>query len=275
MKLDTVFKSKKPIIAMVQTAAFPRSSRSKGLTMDQVIESAVNDALLLKKAGVDGLLLQDLGQLPRRDTAELVDVARFSILCSTVKHEVGLPIGINCVWNAWKETLAIATAVEAQYVRFKTYVGASLTPFGLVEGCAADVAHYISSTCLVKPLIFADIQDRNATPIAQQTVEREAYQAIKMANADAVLIEGRSLSETITKICDIKKVLPEAIVFVGGGVNFDTVDDLILSADGIIVKTCLTEDGNIESPPNFDIASAFMKKVEQVRKNEISARSGF
>ncbi|MHB8089968.1 MAG: BtpA/SgcQ family protein, partial [Anaerolineaceae bacterium] len=137
LNLNSVFKSKKPIIAMVQTAAFPRSFRSRGLTMDQVIESAVTDALLLEKAGVDGLLLQDLGQLPRRDTVDIVDVARFSIVCSNVTNSVGLPIGINCVWNAWIETLAIATAVEALFVRFKTYVGASLTPFGLINGCAA------------------------------------------------------------------------------------------------------------------------------------------
>jgi hypothetical protein len=259
---------------MVQTAAFPRSFRSRGLTMDQVIESAVTDALLLEKAGVDGLLLQDLGQLPRRDTVDIVDVARFSIVCSNVTTSVGLPIGINCVWNAWEETLAIATAVEAQFVRFKTYVGASLTPFGFINGCAAEVAQFISSSCSVKPLIFADIQDRNSTPITQQALEREAYQALKMANADAVLIEGTSTSDTIRKIEDIKKFVPEAIVLIGGGVSIDTVQDLIKFADGIIVKTCLTEDGNIESPPNFEIAAKFMEKVNQARKNERVPRSG-
>ena len=62
--LDTLFGVTKPIIGMIHVLPLPGSPRGRNCDLEHVYDHAVKEALDLERAGVNGLLLENAGDIP-------------------------------------------------------------------------------------------------------------------------------------------------------------------------------------------------------------------
>lgn len=132
--LDGMRAGQHPIIAMIQTPPLPGSSRYRGARKEDLLADALADAGVAADAGVDGLMIQNLGDLPVGHAVRATQVAWMTMLAHEVRSASALPLGLNFLENDVEAMLAVASAIDLDFVRLKVFVGAMVTPFGLVEG---------------------------------------------------------------------------------------------------------------------------------------------
>jgi len=148
-----------------------------------------------------------------------------------------LQLGISLMGHGAREPLAIAQAIGAKFVRLKVYVGAMVKAEGLLEGCAAEAIQYRHQIGAEDISIFADVYDRTGEPLGRLPLVDEVRQATVFGRADAVVLTGKSFSETLSMISEISKSDLNPPILIGGGVNSDNVQEALRVADGIIVSS--------------------------------------
>jgi predicted TIM-barrel enzyme len=62
--LDVLFKKKKPIIGMVHSLPLPGSPGFKKYRLPDLYDYAVEEAVKLIEGGVDGILIENAGDIP-------------------------------------------------------------------------------------------------------------------------------------------------------------------------------------------------------------------
>jgi predicted TIM-barrel enzyme len=97
--LGELFSKPKPVIAMVHVPPLPGSVRYTGYSMQQIIDFAINDAQTLVKGGVDGLIVENMWDLPYAvgtDVSPEQQCAQTAAAAEVVKT-VDIPINIDIV----------------------------------------------------------------------------------------------------------------------------------------------------------------------------------
>jgi predicted TIM-barrel enzyme len=133
--------------------------------------------------------------------------------------------------------LAIAQAIGAKFVRLKVYVGAMIKAEGLLEGCAAEAIQYRHQIGAEDIAIFSDVYDRTGEPLGQLPLVEEVRQATVFGRADAVVLTGKSFTETLSTISEISNSDLNPPILIGGGVNAGNVKEALRVADGVIVSS--------------------------------------
>jgi len=131
-------------------------------SFEDVFEKALKDAKALAEGGVDAIIVENYGDKPFLKEVGKEVVACMAVIAWEVKKETGLPIGINVLRNDAFSALAIAKAVNAEFIRVNQIFYSSLTPEGFLEGKAGEVLRYRRFIdCKAK--IYADINVKHAT----------------------------------------------------------------------------------------------------------------
>ena len=139
--------------------------------------------------------------------------------------------------------LAIAKAVNADFIRVNQISHASLAPEGFLEGMAGEILRYRRRIdCSAK--IYADISVKHA----YHFVDLEEYlRNIERCLVDAVIVTGRVTGEEVDvntlRFVREKSRLP---VFVGSGVNPKNIEKYYGLCDGVIVGTYFKKEGRID-----------------------------
>src|SRR5881396_1049984 len=124
MELHSVFGITKPVIGMLHVPALPGSPRST-LGFNAVIDWVLTDAQELAAGGIDGLIVENFGDIPfypRR--VQPHTVAFMTALSGEVRRRFDQPLGINVLRNDAESALAIAAAVRASFIRVNIHTGA-------------------------------------------------------------------------------------------------------------------------------------------------------
>src|ERR1700739_218548 len=112
-----VFKNEKPIIGMLHLPALP-GSPTNDLSADRIRKHMLRDAEALVTGGVDGMILENFGDVPfYPGRVPAHTVAFMTAIALEVRHAFDLPIGINVLRNDAESALAIAFAAGAQFIR--------------------------------------------------------------------------------------------------------------------------------------------------------------
>ena len=143
-----------------------------------------------------------------------------------------------------REPLAIAQAVGAKFVRLKVYVGAMVKAEGLLEGCAAEAIQYRQQIGAEDIAIFADVYDRTGKPLGRLPLVEEVRQATVFGRADAVVLTGKTSSETFAMISEISNSDVKTPILIGGGVNAGNVKEALRVAEGVIVSSAFKPVGD-------------------------------
>ena len=123
------------VIGMVHCLPLPGTPRFGG-DMDKVVTQAIQDAKTLEAAGMDALIIENMGDVPFGITLDTPQVCALAAVSALVVREVKIPIGIDAAMNDYQAALSIAKAVDAQFVRIPVFVDTVEFYGGIITPCA-------------------------------------------------------------------------------------------------------------------------------------------
>ena len=250
---------------MVHLAPLPTSPRWGG-SLKTVIERAEQEATALAAGGVDGLIIENFFDAPF--TKQQVDpavVSAMTLIVDRIKNLVVLPIGLNVLRNDAHSALAIATCVNAQFIRVNVLTGVMATDQGIIEGQAHELLRYRRELgSEVK--ILADVLVKHARPLGTPKLTTAVQDTIERGLADGVILSGWATGsppsfEDLELAVAAAKGTP---VFIGSGADLDNIGQLLLAADGVIVASSLKRHGKITEPVDPIRVSQFVETARQI-----------
>lgn len=260
-RLDFTAKGRGLIIGMVHCLALPGTAGFSG-DMQRVILQAVQDAVALEKAGVDALIVENMGDDPFFVELETAQSTALAAVAMAVKSAVALPIGIDAAMNDYKSAISIAQAIGGDFVRIPIFVDTvQYGGCGVIQPCAAQAVRYRKQHGAEYIQIFADIQVKHTTMAFPVSLEDSA-RAAQDSGADALIVTGSRIGQEtpIDMIQRVKKVV-RIPVLAGSGVNTANVRTQMAIADGGIVGSALKEGGVITNPISYELTKTLMSAL--------------
>ncbi len=246
------------LVANVHLLPLPGSTGYRGGGLRPIVDRAVEEARIAHEAGFDAVLIQDLGDGGRgRDGAPEV-VACMTAIGAEIRAKVGCELGVNALPVGARTSLAVARAIGARFVRVKVYVGAVVTPSGIVEGGLEETLAFRAAIDAEDVEIVADVFDRTSWPLGGWSIAEAAGAAVGRGRADALVITGRSIEESMARVAEVRAALPRARLWCGGGSTPDNVRDLLRSYDGVIVGMGIKPGGAIDARFDPRLAQAYV-----------------
>jgi hypothetical protein len=243
--LEALFGRQKPLIGMVHLAALP-GSPGYGGNFEKVLQLALEDAKHLAQGGMDGLLLENLGDTPYfPGRVEAISLATMTEAATHLRG-FGLPFGINVLRNDARGALAVAEASGASFIRVNVHLGALATDQGILQG----EAHETLRLRRAPVLVFADISVKHASPLVFTDPAQEAKNLLSQGLSDALIVSGRETGHPVDKnlLRAAKKAAGVAPLLIGSGVSAKNIAPLLEIADGAIVGTALKKTGDLQAP---------------------------
>ena len=268
--LPDVFKVSKPVVGMVHLWPLPGAPGYSGYGMPTIIEHALRDAESLVKGGVDGLMVENMWDLPYyvgRDVRP-ESIAAQSVAAAAVVERFGLPVGINVIHNGGVGCLSIAVAAGAKFIRVCILTGARLWDTGeLDHGCAAELVRKRKELQAEHIHFFADVDKKHSVAFPGLDLATH-IEWTEFYGADALIVSGKMTGSApdISKVRDAKQLARKPIL-IGSGSTAENVTSFLQYADGILVGTWLKYDGVAHNPVDLARVSQFMDRVRAVRES--------
>ncbi len=265
--IQTLFGRRKAVIGVIHLPALPGSPGYEGAEMEDLIETALGEARRYRDGGVDGLIVENHGDIPfaKPDRLGPETAACMAVITRAVRLESGLPIGVNVLANGALQALAVAKAAGASFIRVNQWANAYIANEGFIEGPAGAATRYRAWLQARSVKIFADVHVKHGAHaiVADREIGEMARDA-EFFDADAAIATGQrtgdaaSLDELRT-IC-AGTSLP---VLVGSGVTPENVGDILAYADAVIVASYLKRDGVWWNPVDPARLEVFMKEARK------------
>jgi uncharacterized protein len=264
-----LFGTSKAIIGVIHSLALPGSPSYRGAKIEELAVFAVEEAERYARGGVDGLILENHGDIPFSKPEDIgpETVAVMSVLAVRGRARVELPLGINMLANAAVPALATAHASGSAFVRVNQWANAYVANEGFIEGPAAKALRYRSWIHARGVKIFADVHVKHGAHaiVADRSIPELARDA-EFFEADVLIATGQRTGNaaTVAEVSEIAEGTRLPVV-IGSGVDVENVGDLLIVADGAIVASSLKEDGVWWTPVSERKVRAFMEVVRQLR----------
>ncbi len=268
--LEELFGVRKPIIGMVHLMPLPGAPAYRGWSMDEVIEVALKDARALIEGGVDGLIVENMWDLPyysgwRRIPPE--EIAAHAVAARAVVKEVDVPVGITVIHNGGRVALGIAKAAGAKFIRVCLYTGAAVWDTGEFDhGNAADLMRLRKLLHAEDIKFFADVVKKHSVVFPGIDLETHAVWS-DFYMADALIVTGTmtGVPPSEEDVARVKKAVPGRPVIIGSGLNPGNASKLLKYADGAIVGTYFKYDGLTQNPVDVERVRKLMRVVRELR----------
>lgn len=267
--LVDLFTTSKPVIGVVHARALPGSAAYDGDPVESIFAAAVVDAERYRDAGLDGLIVENHGDIPfvKPERIGHETAAVMSVMSDRVRQATGLPVGINVLANDAESALATAKASGAAFIRVNEWANAYVANEGFVEGPAGIATRYRSWLHARDVRIFADVHVKHgAHAIVADRSIAELVRDAEFFDADVLIATGQRTGDAATseEIVAIKAAASLPVV-VGSGVDEANATDILAVADGLIIASSLKRDGVWWNEVDPARAASFMKVVGSVR----------
>ena len=274
MDLYQIFKTNNPIIGVVHLLPLPTSPRWGG-SLKAVIARAEQEATALAAGGVDGIIIENFFDAPFvKDRVDPAVVSAMTLIVDRLKGMVMLPLGINVLRNDARSAMAIASCLEAQFIRVNVLTGIMATDQGLIEGKAHELLRYRRELG-TDVGILADVLVKHARPLGTPNLTTAVQDTIERGLADAVILSGWATGSPPTKE-DLELAAAAAVntpVFIGSGANWNNISQLMPAADGVIVASSLKRKGKVEETIDPIRVSQFVEAARQTVKTKEKHKS--
>lgn len=261
MKENFLTKGSQTIIGMVHCLALPGTIGFDG-DYNKIIDQAVQDAITLEKAGVDAIIVENMGDTPFAAELDKAQIVGLTAAATKVRDAVSIPMGIDAAFNDFETSLAIAGMCGADFVRVPVFVDTVLFSDGIIYPCARKCMNYRKNMGLEHVKILADVQVKHTHMLNPQiTVEMSAKDAASNG-ADGIIVTGSLIgAETpIDMLQRVQKVV-KIPVLAGSGVNAKNIHDQLQIADGCIIGSSLKKDGVLTNPIDYDLVRAVVEAL--------------
>jgi len=256
----SLFGDRKPVIACIHLPPLPGSPRYAG-KIGRVYDAALEEAALFRRAGVEGLLVENFRDTPFfPDRVPPETVAAMAAVTREVVRAAGLPVGVNVLRNDALAALAVATAAGAHFIRVNVHLGAAVCDSGILEGKGHETLR--RRAALKSPvLVFADLRVKHAAPLAPRGLAAEARDLAERGLADALIVTGERTGAAadpaeLEDACKNTR-LP---VLVGSGLTPENLARFYARAQGFIVGSCFKRGGRAEGRVAEGRVRAFLRR---------------
>lgn len=235
------------LIGMVHLPALPGTPGARE-PLHAIIDRAVEQTRVLTQAGFDAVLVENFGDAPFfAERVEPHTIAAMAMVVAEVRRQWPGPIGVNVLRNDAMGAVAVAAMAAADFVRVNVHVGVYAADQGIVQGRAAETLRYRDAVRW-PGAILADVHVKHAEPISTHDLARAAEETAYRGRADALIVSGTTTGRP-TAMDDLRTVraaVPDKPLYVGSGVDAQSVGAVLHVADGVIVGTALKVDGRTE-----------------------------
>jgi membrane complex biogenesis BtpA family protein len=245
--LEALFGRRKAVIGMIHCRPLPGAPAYEGETMDSLVAFAVEEAARLQAGGVDGLIVENHGDIPfvKPDQLGPETTTAMAVITDAVRRSSGLVVGVNVLANGAVQAIAVAKAAGARFVRVNQWANAYVSNEGLLDGQAGLATRYRSWLRAHDVRIFADVHVKHgAHAITGDRSIPELARDVEFFDADVTIATGQRTGDAAS--LDEIRLVAEGCglpVVVGSGVNPDNVGEIFSVADGVIVASYLKRDG--------------------------------
>lgn len=267
---DELFGVKWPVIGVIHLSPLPGAPNYVDMTVRDIALKAAKEAKLYADNGMDGLIIENFGDKMFFKTVGPEVVASMAVIAKEVKDTVKVPIGFCVLQSDAIAAIAIAKAVDADFIRIPYYTEASVVDTGVMESIAASALRY-RKYLGSKVKFLADVQIKHSYPLMQRPIEYAAEDAYNRGLADAIIITGlKTGGETNPEdVIKVREALPYLPLVVGSGVSVENVEHYLDYVDAIIIATSLNVNGEVDSEPDPERVSAFMKRIKEFREKSV------
>jgi hypothetical protein len=262
-----MFPNPKPVIAMIHVGALPGTPASKD-PVPAIVEAAVREARLYRAAGVDGIAIENMHDLPYlRGRVGPEIVAAMTLVGRAVKAESGLPCGIQILAGANLEALAVAHAAGLDFIRAEGFVFAHIADEGFIQSSAAELLRYRKLIGAERVQVWTDIKKKHSAHALTADISLGATaETAEFMRADAVIVTGNVTGDP-PKVADVREArahckLP---VLLGSGVDVNNIAEFYPEADGFIIGSHFKVNGYWANTVDDERVRAFMRKVKELR----------
>lgn len=230
------------LIAALHLPAMPSSAQPNAASIADAIAYARRNAAIALQNGMDGLYIQDLGDYPVARQPQPHTLARVTAVgCALRQDFPDAVLGVCLMAHGASGPLAVAQAMDADFVRLKVYVGAMIKAEGVLEGCAYEAIQYRAAIRAERIRILADVHDRTGVPLAPVPLQDVAQQAVTFGRANGLVLTGRNWSESKEMVSQVRRASLGVPLLIGGGVTAENAAEAFAVADGVIVSTALKQ----------------------------------
>lgn len=267
--LHKIFGVRKPLIGNIHCLALPGAPKYRGESMEDIIQRAVADARAYAAGGMNGLLVENHGDIPflRPEDLGPETIAALTVVATAVRDEVELPFGVNLLANAPMGALAIAKSTGARFVRVNQWVNAYVSNEGLMQGDSARALRYRRNIDAEDVMIFADVHVKHGShaivgdrDVAEQARDVEFYEA------DVAIVTGNRTGDAVPhEEIDAVRSGTSLPMLAGSGITVDNAAHLLGRLDGAIVGSSLKRDGVWWNEVEEDRVRALTEVVAELR----------
>ena len=267
MDLAQIFKTSCPVIGVVHLLPLPSSPRWGG-DLRAVTQRAEQEATALAAGGVDGIIVENFFDAPfAKGEVDPIVISAMTLIIDRIQNLVVLPIGINLLRNDALGAMAIASTVNAHFIRVNVLSGVMATDQGIIEGKAYELLRY-RKELNSKVAIFADVLVKHANPLGNIDLASSVKDTLERELADAVILSGIStgVPPSLEELEIAKIAAGGQPVLIGSGANCDNIAQLIHSANGVIVASSLKRNNQITEAIDPIKVSQFVEEVRLGQK---------
>lgn len=250
------------VIGVVHALPLPGAPEHDGQPVESIYARAAADAEAYAAAGMDGLIVENHGDIPFLKPGAIgpETAAIMAVMTERVRRATGLPVGINVLANAAIHALAVAKAAGAGFIRVNQWANAYVANEGLIEGPAAEAMRYRRALSGQAIRIFADSHVKHgAHAITADRSLAELTRDLEWFGADAVIATGQRTGDpAVGAELGAIKAATSLPVLVGSGATAANVAEILAAADGVIVASSLKVGGVWWNPVETERAKAFM-----------------
>jgi membrane complex biogenesis BtpA family protein len=255
--LDRLFGVAKPLVGDIHLAPLPGAPRYRKEDMAAIIARAVTDAKVYEKGGMNGVIVENHGDIPFLKPADIGPeiIAAMAVIATAVREAVGIPVGVNLLANAAIGSLAIAKASGARFNE------------GVIEGESAKALRYRKMIDAEDVAIFADVHVKHGAHaiVGDRSVSEQARD-VEFYDADVAIATGNRTGDSVPdeEIAAIRDGARLPII-AGSGVTAANARHVLGKLDGAIVGSSLKLDGVWWNRVELSRVEALVREVEALR----------
>ncbi|MEV0195766.1 BtpA/SgcQ family protein [Nonomuraea sp. NPDC050691] len=254
----------KAVIACVHLLPTPGSPGYDG-ELEQIYETAVREAEIFLRHGVDALIVENARDLPFHPQSVPVETAAtIAGVTREIVRMSDVPVGVAVLRNDASAALAVAACTGASFIRVNVHIGAVFSAQGVLAGNSHETLR-LREALRCDVAVFADAGVKHSQPFAYPDLATEVRDLSGLA--DGVIVSGEltGLGTSEGDLVTARRAtgLP---LLVGSGVTLDNLETMYDRADGFIVGSHFKVDGVAGNPVDEGRVEVLMKTVDSMRR---------
>jgi uncharacterized protein len=256
------------LAAMIAVLPLPGSPLYDGDDR-KVMDQALSDLEVYKKAGVDSIIFENDHDLPYiQPPLDEKGIALMTKIVKAARERFDDPIGIQMLEAANITSLEIAAEADLDYIRVEAFVFAHVGGSGIINGSAGKILRRRKELQAEHIKVFADVKKKHGSH--SLTIDLDIKDEIMQAEffmVDGVIVTSQFTGMNPDKNDLIKaKSATKLPVLIGSGMTAENIPEYLSLADGFIVGSYFRRGGKFLEKLEPERLNTFMKVFVSERK---------